>query len=292
MPKIKRQFQIQKEVSEISTVLSRAGFSNFIVGGSVRDLIMGRVPKDWDIATSATPEEIQKVFPDSFYENQFGTVGVKTESIGIVEVTPYRLESEYSDARHPDKIAWAKTIEEDLARRDFTINALAHNIETGDLIDPFEGEADIEKKLIRTVGNPDERFNEDALRMFRALRFAIELNFAIELETQAAITKNAELLAKVSKERIRDELIKIIISDHPALALDLAARLGILKFISPEFEKGIGMEQNQAHAYTVWEHLLRSLDHAAKKDYPLHVRLAAFFHDVGKPHTRDRRNDQ
>ncbi|OHA91094.1 MAG: hypothetical protein A2832_02510 [Candidatus Zambryskibacteria bacterium RIFCSPHIGHO2_01_FULL_44_22b] len=292
MPKIKRQFQIQKEVSEISTVLSRAGFSNFIVGGSVRDLIMGRVPKDWDIATSATPEEIQKVFPDSFYENQFGTVGVKTESIGIVEVTPYRLESEYSDARHPDKIAWAKTIEEDLARRDFTINALAHNIETGDLIDPFEGEADIEKKLIRTVGNPDERFNEDALRMFRALRFASELNFAIELETQAAITKNAELLAKVSKERIRDELIKIIISDHPALALDLAARLGILKFISPEFEKGIGMEQNQAHAYTVWEHLLRSLDHAAKKDYPLHVRLASFFHDVGKPHTRDRRNDQ
>ena len=253
---------------------------------------MGRVPKDWDIATSATPEEIQKVFPDSFYENQFGTVGVKTESIGIVEVTPYRLESEYSDARHPDKIAWAKTIEEDLARRDFTINALAHNIETGDLIDPFEGEADIEKKLIRTVGNPDERFNEDALRMFRALRFASELNFAIELETQAAITKNAELLAKVSKERIRDELIKIIISDHPALALDLAARLGILKFISPEFEKGIGMEQNQAHAYTVWEHLLRSLDHAAKKDYPLHVRLASFFHDVGKPHTRDRRNDQ
>src|SRR3989344_8835767 len=296
MQEAKRQFQIPEEVSAISRALSSRGFENYLVGGSVRDLIRKDPPtggpKDWDIATSATPEEIQKVFPDSFYENQFGTVGVKTESIGIVEVTPYRLESEYSDARHPDKIAWAKTIEEDLARRDFTINALAHNIETGDLIDPFEGEADIEKKLIRTVGNPDERFNEDALRMFRALRFASELNFAIELETQAAITKNAELLAKVSKERIRDELIKIIISDHPALALDLAARLGILKFISPEFEKGIGMEQNQAHAYTVWEHLLRSLDHAAKKNYPLHVRLAAFFHDVGKPHTRARKNDQ
>ena len=296
MRETKRQFKIPEEVSTVSLVLSDAGFESFIVGGSVRDIIIGRIPKDWDIATSASPEEIQKSFPDSFYENEFGTVGVKTETLGIVEVTPYRIESGYSDARHPDKVSWGKTIEEDLARRDFTINAIALNLQptTDDqqLIDPYDGEKDIEKKIIRTVGNPDERFSEDALRMFRALRFASELNFAIELETQAAITKNAELLAKVSRERIRDELIKIIMSDHPALALDLAARLGILKFISPEFEKGIGMEQNQAHAYTVWEHLLRSLDHAAKKDYPLHVRLAAFFHDVGKPHTRERRNDQ
>ena len=292
MSKTKRQFQIPEEVRAISQALSSAGFENYLVGGSIRDLILGRTPKDWDIATNATPEEIQKIFPDSFYENDFGTVGVKTDTIGIVEVTPYRVESEYADSRHPNKVSWAKTIEEDLARRDFTINSLAYSIQTGELIDPFKGETDIEKKLIRTVGNPDERFGEDALRMFRALRFASELNFAIELETQTSIGKNAELLAKISKERIKDELIKIIMSDNPALALDLSARLGILKFISPEFEKGIGMEQNQAHAYTVWEHLLRSLDHAASKNYPLHVRLAAFFHDVGKPHTRAWRNNQ
>ena len=292
MEKTKRQFEIPEEVSEISSKLSSVKFENFIVGGSVRDLIIGRTPKDWDIATSAAPEEIQKIFPDSFYENDFGTVGVKTSTVGIVEVTPYRKESGYSDFRRPDTVEWAKTIEEDLSRRDFTINAIAYKVESGETIDPFGGEKDIKAKIIRTVGNPDERFSEDALRMFRALRFASELNFAMELETQTAITKNGHLLEHISKERIKDELVKIIMSESPALALDLCARLDILKFISPEFEKGIGMEQNQAHAYTVWEHLLRSLDHAAKKNYPLHVRLAAFFHDVGKPHTRAWRNNQ
>lgn len=280
--------------------LNAGGFENYLVGGSVRDLIMGRVPKDWDIATNARPEEIQKKIPDSFYENEFGTVGVKTGSevgsLKVVEVTPYRLESGYSDKRHPDKVEWAETIEEDLARRDFTINAMALNLRpttyNQQLIDPFGGERDIKSKLIRAVGNPDERFKEDALRMLRTLRLASELNFAIELETQQAIEKNVELLSHISKERIRDELVKIVMSDNPGVALELSARLGILKFISPEFEKGIGMEQNQAHAYTVWEHLLRSLNHAANKSYPLHVRLAAFFHDVGKPHTRAWRNNQ
>ena len=166
------------------------------------------------------------------------------------------------------------------------MNALAYNIETEELLDPFGGKADIEKKLIRTVGLPEERFGEDALRMFRALRLASELNFAIEHETQTAITKHAGLLEHISRERVHDEFAKIIMSDTPALAFDLAARLGLLNFISPEFEKGIGVEQNQAHAYTVWEHLLRTLNHAAKKNFPLHVRLAAFIHDVAKPHTR------
>lgn len=316
--KTKIQFNIPEEVANISSALLRAGFESYLVGGCVRDLIRKSIygeliePKDWDFATSATPEEIQKIFPDSFYENEFGTVGVKTDSVGVVEITPYRLESGYSDFRRPDKVSWAKTIEEDLSRRDFSINAIALNLQpTTDistsfdqaqdkplgasnrqLLDPYGGEKDIENKIIRTVGNPDERFGEDALRMFRALRFASELNFAIETETLDAISKNKELLSRVSKERIRDELVKIIMSDHPALALDLAARLDLLKFISPEFEKGIGMEQNQAHAYTVWEHLLRTLDHAAKKKFPLHVRLAALFHDVAKPHTRAWRHNQ
>lgn len=297
MKKEKHEFNIPKEVGEISETLRRAGFENFIVGGSIRDLLLGREPKDWDIATKATPEEIIKNFPKTFYENEFGTVGVvnektEDETLKTIEVTPYRLESGYSDARHPDKIEWGESIERDLARRDFTVNALAYNTETKEIFDPFGGLEDIKKKIIRAVGNPEERFNEDALRMLRALRLASELNFALELETQKAIEKNVELLARISRERVRDEFTKIILSDSPALALELAARLGILKYISPEFEKGIGMEQNQAHAYTVWEHLLRTLDHSARKKFSPHVRLAAFFHDVAKPHTRVWKNEQ
>lgn len=297
MKRTKIRFEIPEEVKDISRVLSVAGFENFLVGGCVRDLVRKTLygelvePKDWDVATGASPEEIIKLFPKTFYENEYGTVGVVNEqtsdkTLKVVEVTPYRLESGYSDFRRPDKVEWGKTIADDLARRDFSMNALAYNIETGELLDPFGGAVDIEKKLIRTVGKPEERFGEDALRMFRALRLSSELNFAIEHETQMAITKHAGLVAHISRERVRDEFTKIIMSDTPALALDLASRLGLLNFISPEFEKGIGMEQNQAHAYTVWEHLLRTLNHAAKKNFPLYVRLAAFAHDVAKPHTR------
>ncbi|PIQ66386.1 MAG: hypothetical protein COV96_01815 [Candidatus Zambryskibacteria bacterium CG11_big_fil_rev_8_21_14_0_20_42_18] len=297
MKQDKHKFEIPKEIANVSQVLSRAGFENFLVGGCVRDLIIGRTPKDWDIATIALPEDIIKLFPKTFYENDYGTVGVVDENVEdvtlrTVEVTPYRLESGYSDFRRPDSVEWGKTIQDDLARRDFTVNALAYSIENEELLDLFEGQKDIEKKLIRTVGNPDERFGEDALRMLRALRLASELNFAIELETQNAIEKNSKLLEHISSERIRDEFSKIILSDEPALALDLTARLGLLKYISPEFEKGIGVEQNQAHAYTVWEHLLRSLNHSAKKNFPFHVRLAAFIHDVAKPHTRVWKNNQ
>ena len=241
------------------------------------------------------PEEIQKLFPESFYENDFGTVGVKTE-LGIIEVTPYRLESGYSDARHPDKVEWGKKLEDDLARRDFTINAMALNlqptIDDQQLIDLYEGQKDLSDKIIRTVGKPEERFREDALRMLRAVRLSSELGFALAHETQSAIGENANLLEKISKERIRDEFTKIVMSENPAIALDMAARIGLLYFISPEFEKGIGVEQNKAHAYTVWEHLLRSLNHAAKKGFPLHVRLAALCHDIAKPHTKAMKNGQ
>lgn len=282
----KEKFDIPKEAREVSRVLSAAGFESYFVGGCVRDLVMDREPKDWDITTNASPEEIQKLFPDSFYENDFGTVGVKTEAVGIIEITPYRLESGYSDFRRPDAVMWGKTLEEDLARRDFTMNAIAYDAEKEELKDPYDGLEDTKKKLIRTVGKPEERFGEDALRMLRALRFASDLGFTIENETLEAIGEQAELLAHVSKERVRDEFTKIVMSDAPSVALGLAAHLGILKFISPELEKGIGVEQNKAHAYTVWEHLLRSLDHAAKKNFPLHVRLAALFHDIAKPHTK------
>src|SRR3990167_7676212 len=254
------KFKIPKEVNDISLTLSHAKFENYLVGGCVRDLVIGKEPKDWDIATNARPEEIIKLFPKTFYENTYGTVGLvcgnpSIKTLHTVEVPPYRLESGYSDFRRPDKVEWGKTIEDDLARRDFTINALAYNIETGELLDLFGGQKDIEKKLIRTVGKAEERFNEDALRMLRALRLASELNFAIEHDTQTAIAKYSELLKHISRERVRDEFIKIIMSDAPALALELSARLKLIKFISPELEKGIGIEQNKAHIYTVWEHL-------------------------------------
>ncbi len=295
MTKTNKKLEVPEEVSEISRVLSCAGFENYLVGGCVRDLILEEVvrrPKDWDFATSATPEEIIGLFPNSFYENEYGTVGVKTERVGIVEVTPYRIESGYSDTRHPDKVSWGTKIEDDLRRRDFTINALAYNLQTHELIDLFDGIKDIEKKNVRTVGKPEERFGEDALRMLRAVRLSSELGFALDHDTQSAIGENANLLEKISKERIRDEFVKIIMSSNPAIALDMAARLSLLRHISPEFEKGIGVEQNKAHAYTVWEHLLRSLNHAARKNFPLHVRLAALFHDVAKPHTRVWKNNQ
>ena len=304
MEKTKKKLEVPEEVSKISRVLSAAGFENYLVGGCVRDLIRKAVygelvePKDWDFTTNATPEEIVGLFPDSFYENEYGTVGIKTRSaseksnLDVIEITPYRIESGYSDARHPDSIVWGNSVQEDLARRDFTINALAYDVEKEELIDLFDGIKDIEKKIIRTVGKPEERFGEDALRMLRAVRLASELSFALDHDTQSAIGESANFLEKISKERIRDEFMKIIMSDNPAIALDMAARLGLLTYISPEFEKGIGVEQNKAHAYTVWEHLLRSLNHAAAKKFPLHVRLAALFHDIAKPHTKTWKNEQ
>lgn len=292
-----KQFSIPPEVKNISHVLTSANFENYIVGGSVRDLLLGTKPKDWDLTTNAKPEEIAPLFENTFYENEYGTVGIvnenaSDESLKIIEVTPFRVESDYSDFRRPDKVEWGKSLEEDLKRRDFTINAIGYELETGKIIDPFDGQKDIEKKVIRTVGDPNERFGEDALRILRAIRLASTLGFVIESETQNAIEKNKNLLKHISKERIRDEFIKIIMSPSPAFALETSRRLGTLEYISPELLKGYGVEQNQAHAYTVWEHLLRSLEHAVKKDFPLHIRLATLFHDIAKPHTRKWINNQ
>lgn len=297
MTRTKIKLEIPNAVVTISQVLSATKFENFLVGGSVRDLLLGKNPKDWDLTTSATPEEITPLFENTFYENDYGTVGIvnqtpEEESLRVIEVTPFRLESEYSDFRRPDEVKWGQTLEEDLTRRDFTMNALAYDLAKEELIDLFRGEKDIKDKLIRTVGDPNKRFSEDALRLLRALRFAAELNFAIESDTLTAITTRKDLLAHISKERIRDEFTKIVMSPAPSIALGLATQLGILEYISPEFTKGIGVEQNQAHAYTVWEHIVRSLDHAAKKNFPLHVRLAALLHDIGKPHTREWKNNQ
>ena len=289
---------VPKEVSELCKTLRDAGFEAYLVGGCVRDLLLEREPKDWDITTNAKPEQIQAMFKETFYENKFGTVGVVTESadprLKVVEVTPYRIEGKYSNARHPDEIRFSESLDDDLKRRDFTINAIAYEPEEGALVDKHGGQEDIKRRVIATVGEAEERFNEDALRMLRAVRLSAELDFAIEAETATGISANAGQLEKISRERVRDELIRILMTEHPMQALFVAQKLGILRYVIPELEEGIGVDQNQAHSFDVFEHLLRSLQHSADKNWPLEVRLAALLHDIGKPASRrwsDERKD-
>ncbi|MBI5401314.1 HDIG domain-containing protein [Candidatus Wolfebacteria bacterium] len=291
------KFNIPKEIIGIGKELENAGFEAYLVGGCVRDLLLKKEPKDWDITTDAKPEQIQKIFLDSVYENKFGTVGVKTESedpkLKVVEITTYRIEGKYTDKRHPDEIKFAKTIEEDLSRRDFTINAIAlrilnsqSSILNPNLIDPYKGQDDLKNKTIRTVGNPEQRFNEDALRLVRAVRFAAELGFEIEKETETAIKNEAGLLEMIAKERIRDEFIKLIMTSNAKEGIEKSEELNLLKYILPELREGIGVTQNKHHIYSVWEHNLRALDYAVSKNYPLEIRLASLLHDVGKVRTK------
>jgi poly(A) polymerase/tRNA nucleotidyltransferase (CCA-adding enzyme) len=278
------------EVRTVTEKLREAGFEAYLVGGCVRDLFLNRTPKDWDVTTNAKPEEIQKVFPDSFYENDFGTVGVKTESedptLAVIEVTPYRTESGYSDKRRPDSVAFGDSLEEDLARRDFTINALALDESKGHLIDPYKGQKDMESKVLRTVGVAAERFEEDALRLLRAIRLMAEMGLALESETAEAIALKAPNLKHISRERVRDEFIRILNSKEPMMALTVAQQLGLLEYISPALPLGIGVDQNQAHSYDVFGHLMHAVQHAADKEWPLDIRVAALFHDISKPETR------
>ena len=393
--------QIPPYVTRVTETLQSAGFEAYLVGGCVRDLLMGRTPNDWDITTNAIPEEIIGLFEHTFYENAFGTVGVvvgtsdevygasirkrgNDESVSgetgekvsretsekelknvtyetqtndvdsssragmtskgvthetlrcdsgqendgqnvsnavrdhvrrredgfvthetsdhfsglscvalaeqdettIVEVTPYRTESDYSDSRHPDEVKFSKNLDDDLKRRDFTINALAYDPSNKKLVDIYKGQNDIKDMLVRTVGAPADRFNEDALRLLRAVRFSAQLGFSIENETMDAIFHLSDNLGMVSRERIRDEFTKMIMSENAMVGIILANKLKLLRFVVPELEKGIGCEQNGSHIYTVWEHNLRALDHAVKHGWPLHIRLGALFHDIGKPDTR------
>ncbi len=277
-----------KEVEEIIATLNDAGFEAYAVGGCVRDFILGREPYDWDITTDAKPDEIQKIFENSVYENDFGTVAVNTESknekLKIIEITTYRTEEKYTDKRHPDKIKFAKTIEEDLARRDFTVNAIAYDGKK--FIDPFDGEKDIKNKIIRAVGDPSERFNEDALRLMRAVRFAVQLDFSIDKKTAEAIKENSGDIVAISKERVRDEILKIIKTENAKNGIEMLSEFGLLKHIMPEIEEGINVGQNKHHIYTVWEHNLRALDWAAKNKYKTEVRVASLLHDVGKPRVK------
>ena len=298
--------EIPKEVSHVTKTLEEGGFEAYLVGGCVRDLLLGREPKDWDITTNAKPEEIIDLFEKTVYENNFGTVAVCVpKNLGvnhetdqssvsqetkyeIIEVTPYRLEAKYSDYRHPDEVKFSDKVEDDLKRRDFTVNALALSLKDKNLAikDIFEGIKDIEGKVLRTVGEPDDRFSEDALRMLRAVRFSVELGFVVNHETSESILKNAKLIKNISQERIRDEFAKMIMSPNPSAGIEMLRRLGLLEYIIPELLDGVECVQGGAHIYDVYEHLLQALQHSADKEWPLVKRLSALFHDIGKPKTK------
>lgn len=294
---------IPQEVAKTINILQDAHFEAFLVGGCVRDLLMNKTPKDWDITTNARPEQIQPLFEKTVYENNFGTVAVvwegevSDETARIIEITPYRTESTYTNNRHPDSVEFSETLTDDLQRRDFTMNAIALEIKGFNLRDIHKGHdaiikdiyggiKDIQRQTIRTVGNARERLQEDALRILRAIRFSSQLNFSIDTETLSAIEFHRGLLAHISQERIRDELIKIINSPEPMIAFVTMERLGLLPYIIPELEEMIKVEQGGEHIYDVWEHSLRALQNGADKNYPFHVRLAALLHDIGKPRTR------
>lgn len=283
---------VPTEVKQVAETLENAGFTAYLVGGCTRDLLLGRTPKDWDITTDAHPDQIQALWEEdkTFCNNEYGTVGVKTDSedetLHVIEVTPYRTESGYTDARRPDSVSFGVSLEEDLKRRDFTINAIAYRIADQTSVDMFDGEGDLAKKRLKTVGNPDKRFQEDALRMMRAVRLSGQLNFAIEADTMRSIYENKAILEKIAIERIADEFCRLLMTDAPLQGIVMMQRLGLLTYVVPELEEGIGCDQGGAHAFDVYEHNLRTLQAAADKEYPLFMRFAALLHDIAKPRTR------
>lgn len=276
---------LPSQVEQILTLFKKHKYQIYVVGGAVRDVLMGRDSFDWDFTTNATPEQILKLVPDGFYDNKFGTVGIKVDGIDEpLEITTYRTESGYSDNRRPDNVSWGKTLEEDLQRRDFTINALAYD--GSEIIDLYGGREDIKNKTIRAVGDPNERFQEDALRMMRAVRIAGELNFKIDRKTFEAISANATLINKIAKERIKDELFKILRSNTPHEGILHLKESGLMQEILPELYKCFGVEQKSPqrhHIYDVGTHLLMSLKECKSKD-PV-TRFATLIHDIGKPQT-------
>ena len=286
------QAQIPAEVITVAQTLENAGFAAYLVGGCTRDLLIGRTPKDWDLTTNATPEQIQALWTadETFCNNDYGTVGVKTDSedttLQVIEVTPYRSEGVYSDSRRPDSVEFGVSLEEDLKRRDFTINTIAYRPNDRTTVDLFDGVGDIAKKRLKTVGEPDQRFTEDALRMMRAVRLAGQLNFAIESDTMQSIHENKDILENIAIERIADEFSRLLMTDTPLQGIVMMERLGLLEYVIPELLEGIGCEQGGIHDFDVYEHNLRTCQAAADKQHPLHLRYAALLHDIGKPATR------
>lgn len=281
---------------------SKNGYEVYAVGGAVRDSILGKNVKDWDLTTDATPEQIQHLFTHTFYNNSYGTVTIQVEVKNdtdnkpitqeqefvthFVEVTPFRLEGDYRDGRHPSELVWGKSLEADLIRRDFTVNALCVG-ENGEVIDMVGGLEDLKNRQIRAVGDAKKRFIEDGLRLMRAVRFCAQLGFLLEKETREALTAEAGLISQISSERIRDELFKILTSPYPADGILMLKSVGLLKLILPEVEACFGVDQKSEgrhHIYDVGTHLIQSLKSCASKD-PITL-LACLLHDIGKVTTR------
>ncbi len=279
--------QLPPYVTTFMKTFQDAGYRIYVVGGTVRGLLMNRDILDWDFTTSGTPEQIMKLFPHSFYNNSFGTVGIPIEADGkemVFEVTTHRKEGDYSNARHPDSVEWADNVEDDLARRDFTMNAIAFDGTT--ITDPYNGQEAIEKKIIKAVGDANIRFQEDALRLIRAIRQAAQLGFAIEKATMASLQTHAKLIMGISGERIQGELFKLITSDNAADGVMLMKDAGLLQYILPEVDDCFGVEQKSPerhHMYDVGTHLVESLRYCPSSD--VITRLATLIHDIGKKET-------
>ncbi len=286
---------IPEDIVKLNRTFEEAGFEIYLVGGCVRNMLLNKEVKDWDFTTNATPEEILALFPDGFYDNVFGTVGIPLKSengevVKVFEVTTYRTEEGYSNRRHPEKVTWGKSINEDLSRRDFTMNAIAlkiigeKNNPTIEMVDPYNGKEDITNKIVRAVGNPQERFKEDALRLMRAIRLATQLSFSIEEKTLSAIKEDAQFLSEIAKERIKDEFMKILGSEYPFEGIMLLKNTGLLEHILPELLEGVGISQarpGRHHTTDVFTHNVFSLKFCPSTD-PL-VRFATLIHDVAKP---------
>lgn len=270
---------LPKKVVHIIDILEKNGFEAYAVGGCVRDIILGKTPNDWDITTSAKPQEIKSLFHRTIDTGiEHGTVTVMMDKEGF-EVTTYRIDGEYEDNRHPKQVIFTDKLKEDLKRRDFTINAMAFNYRRG-IVDEFGGIKDLQDGIVRCVGNPEERFGEDALRILRAVRFAAQLDFDIHEDTCRAIKLLVKNLTNISKERIQTEMDKMICSDHPEKIL-MAYKLGITKWILPEFDRMMNVPQNSIyHMYNVGVHTVKVMENIENNHY---LRWAALLHDIGKP---------
>lgn len=278
------EYSISKEAKFVLARLEENNEESYLVGGCVRDYLLNKEPSDFDVTTSARPERIMEIFSDKrlvTLGKEFGTIGVLIDD-SLIEVTTYRFDGNYLDGRHPERVSFSTSLIEDLKRRDFTINSMAMNIEKN-IIDPFGGRVDLERNIIRSVGQPEKRFSEDKLRMLRAIRFANRLSFSIEENTLKAIEKMAKDINQVSKERIRDEINKILLSDSPDRGLDLLLEAGLLGEIFPELVATVGYDQKSPyHHRNLYKHISCVVARSPKK---LHIRLAALFHDIAKVQT-------
>lgn len=280
------KYRVPYKLKELSDIFEQNGYCLYLVGGAVRDYVLKLENHDYDFTTDAEPTEVKKMFRKTIDTGiKHGTVTVLFKG-GSYEITTFRTEGEYHDGRHPEKVAFVRNLDEDLKRRDFTINALAANLKSGTIIDNHNGLEDLEKGLVRAIGVPEERFTEDALRMLRACRFASKLGFVVEESTKKAISKLKENVRLVSAERIKEELFRLIDSPCPRAGLETMRETGLMDIILPELSDLYGLEQGGFHNEDAYEHSILALERARDMKYPIEVKVAALLHDIGKKHTR------